>query len=245
MADTLLTHGITSGLVDAHRSGVAWAPPAFDAALTLDEAYRVQDAVAQHLGWFSSSGASAWKAGGKAQMTAAGLPVVLPTGSSWSAAGCHELALEAELAFRLGRTPTGREDVLACIATVCVSIEMVGTRMKDGFAAPMAWRLADNGLHGVLVTGHEVPFVQRPWAEQSASVKVNGAVRADVRGSHPNGDPLAPLPWLVEHLHSRGGQLRAGDLVTTGAWSVLRVNPGDSVEVSFDGVGKAMLQTRL
>ncbi len=245
MAEATLTQRITTGLVEAHRTGVAWASSAFDAALTLDDAYRVQAAVAQQLGWFSPGGASAWKAGGRAQMTAARLPVVLPSGSSWSAAGCHELALEAELAFRLGRTPTGSEDVLACIATVCVSIEMVGTRMKDGFTAPVAWRLADNGMHGVLVTGHEVPFVPRPWAEQFASVKVNGAVRADVRGAHPNGDPLAPLAWLVEHLYSRGRRLRAGDLVTTGAWSVLRVDPGDSVEVFFDGVGEATLQTRV
>ncbi|MBH1965693.1 MAG: fumarylacetoacetate hydrolase family protein [Comamonadaceae bacterium] len=244
MSEATLIRQVTSGLVEAHRSGVAWASRDFDPKLTIEDAYAVQDAVAQSLGWFSSGDSCVWKAGGKVQMTAARLPLVLCSGAYWSAAGCHQLTLEAELAFRLGSTPAGIDDVLSSIATVCVSIEMVGTRMKDGFIAPATWRLADNSMHGVLVTGCEVPFSQRQWAEQTASVEVNGKVLAEVRGTHPNGDPLTPLPWLLAHLHARGRQLRAGDLVTTGAWSILPVEPGDSVCVRFDALGEATLHIR-
>ena len=243
MPTSLLFNTIVQQLAQAHRSGLAWQPGPFDESLSVADAYRIQDAVATELGWFASGNVPAWKAGGKGNMGAAPLPVLLQSGATWQPGATLEPAMEAEVAFRLGKTPTSADDVLACIASMCVSIEMVGTRMVGGMLAPAAWKTADQQLHGVLVAGAEVPFTpSRDWAEQAYSVKINGATRADAKGTHPNGNAPEPLPWLFEHARARGRSLRAGDLVTTGAWVVIKVQPGDLVEVAFEGIGSASVR---
>ena len=56
--------------------------------------------------------------------------------------------------------------------------------------------------------------------------------------------PRAPeegvMTGLREILAEAG--LRAGDLVTTGAWIALPARPGDLVEVEFDGLAPAVLR---
>ncbi len=232
--------GIADGLAQAWRTGKAWLPAGgFDDALGIADAYRIQDAVAERLGWFAAGRPAAWKGGGKAQMTAAPLPAVLPSGSTWSSFGSHELGMEAEVAFRLGRTPTSADDILPCIATMCVTIELVGTRLAGGFAAPLAWRLADQQVHGGLVAGTEIPFSPRDWTAHPFSVTINGKVHTKKTGSHPSGDALYPLPWLEGHARDRHLALQAGDLITTGAWAVIPVAVGDAIVVEFPGIGTA------
>ncbi|MDB5886762.1 MAG: hypothetical protein JWR74_2933 [Polaromonas sp.] len=239
-----LAQSIVHELVQAHRSSMAWQPEQFDAALGVEQAYLIQDAVAAELGWFAAGRATAWKGGGKAQMSAAPLPVVLPSGATWHCAGTHELAMEAEVAFRLGRTPIGPEDILDCIAAMCVTIEMVGTRLKGGMSAPMVWKLADQQVHGVLAAGEEVPYAARDWARQQCTVTVNGVNKAALTGTHPSGDALYPLPWLFGHAKARNRHLQAGDLITTGAWAVIKVEPGDLIEVAFADIGQAAVTIR-
>ena len=233
-----LFNTIARELVQAHRCGLAWQPEAFDASLSTAEAYGIQEAVAAELGWFAS-GVPGWKAGGKGQMTAAPLPVVLASGSTWNPGATGELIAEAEVAFRLGRTPASAEDVLACISTMCVTIEIVGTRMVRGLAAPAAWKTADQQMHAVLVAGVEIPFAARDWAEQGYTLSVNGNIRAQAQGTHPNGDALHPLTWLFAHARARGRDLQAGTIVTTGAWAIEKIAAGDLVEVAFPGIGSA------
>ncbi|MDO9406482.1 MAG: fumarylacetoacetate hydrolase family protein [Polaromonas sp.] len=235
-----LAQTIARELVQAHRTGVAWNPGSFDTALSTDDGYRIQDLVAAELGWFASGQAAAWKAGGKApNMSGSPLPVVLPSGSSWSSAGTQGLAMEAEVAVRLARTPTGPQDVLDCIGGLCVSIELVGTRLQGGMEAPGPWKFADQQVHAVLVTGPEIPFSPRDWAAQSFEVQINGTSAGKGTGTAANGDPLSTLPWLFDHAIRRGLPLRAGDLITTGAWAVIPVKAGDRIRTTFDGIGEA------
>lgn len=240
-----LVDRITQGLVQARRSGTPWQPDAFDDSLSVADGYRIQEAVAAQLGWFAGGEVPAWKAGGKGVMTAAPLPVLLASGDSWVPGATRELLMEAEVAFRLGSTPERAEDVVACIATVCVSIEMVGTRMVGGLASPGPWKTADQQVHGVLVAGAEVPYAARDWSQQACTVAINGVTVAQVRGTHPNGDAPHPLPWLFEHARSRGRALRAGMLVTTGAWVVHKAAPGDLIEARFEGIGSAGVRVAL
>ena len=241
-ADTTLFDSIVHGLAQAYRNAKAWQPARFDESLSVADAYRVQEAVGRELGWFSDGRVPAWKAGGKDPMTAAPLPLVLGSGSTWQPGATQGLLMEAEVAFRLGRTPASAADVVACISTMCVSIEMVGTRMVGGFAAPSPWKTADQQMHGVLVGGAEIPFAPRNWAEQACTVTINGAVQAQVKGTHPNGHAPHPLPWLFDHGRARGRDLQAGTLVTTGAWVVLKAAPGDLIEVAFEGIGGASVR---
>jgi len=232
-----LAQTIARELVQAHRTGVAWQPASFDAALTADEAYRIQGAVAREMGWFKD-GRAAWKVGGIApNMSGSPLPVVLPSGATWPAAHAHGLTMEAEIAVRLARTPTRADEVLACIGEVCATIELVSTRLVDGLAAPTPWKLADQQIHGVVIAGVAKPFVPRSdWASQAFTVDINGKRVKEDAGTVGNGDPLSTLPWLFEHAKSIGLPLQAGDLITTGAWAIIRIAPGDHVHVKFDGL---------
>ncbi len=237
---------IVSALLEARRSGQPWQPEAFDASLDLADAYAIQSGVAQALGWFPQ-GPRAWKVGGTALVTAAPLPELLASPASWPAAAQPEWLIEAELAFRLSRTPVGPYDLLDCLGTVCVSIELIGTRLVDGLQAPTAWKIADQSVHAGLVIGPERPYAElagygpADWAAQACRIEVNGQTRLQGQGGHPSGDPLATLPWLLDHAAAHGAGLRAGDLVTTGAWLLTTVRAGDDVTVSFDGLGQARL----
>jgi 2-keto-4-pentenoate hydratase len=246
---------IVQGLVAARRSGQAWAWPVGEQPpdLSLDEAYAVQAGVARAMGWFAGR-PTAWKVGGSPVITAAPLPQVWPSPATWAAlalAGANspdEVLVEAELAFRLAATPAHANDILACLGTVCVSLEVIGTRLAQGLSAPAHCKLADQGVHGGLVVGTELPyaacagFTEDDWRQQACALRVNGAVRQQLRGSHPTVNPLLALPWLVRHAAQHTGGLRAGDIVTTGAWAVVPVQWGDLVEVAFEGLGSVTLR---
>ena len=232
-----LAQTIAREIVQAHRTGVAWQPATFDTALTAEEAYRIQGAVAREMGWFKD-GRAAWKVGGIApNRSGSPLPVVLPSGAQWPAAKAHGLTMEAEIAVRLARTPSSAEDVLASIGEVCATIELVSTRLVDGLTAPTPWKLADQQIHGTVIAGESKPFVPRSdWAKQAFTVDINGKRVKEDAGTVGNGDPLSTLPWLFGHAKSIGLPLQAGDLITTGAWAIIRIAPGDHVLVKFDGL---------
>ncbi|RYX97995.1 MAG: hypothetical protein EOO28_00160 [Comamonadaceae bacterium] len=241
-----LAQTIASELVQAHRTGQPWNPGTFDAALTMDDGYAVQAEVARQLALFVT-GAAAWKVGGMSpNISASPLPVVLPDAADWSMSGVGMPAMEAEIAVRLSRTPLDAQDVLGCIGSICVAIEMVGTRLVGGMEAPTPWKLADQQVHAVLVAGAEIPFTPDSspvWKRQPYEVVVNGIqVAGGAETPMPSGDPLSTLPWLFEHARRCGLDLRAGDLITTGAWAVIGVKPGDHVVARFEGVGEASVR---
>jgi 2-keto-4-pentenoate hydratase len=237
--------GIADALVEARRQGRSWRPASWE-GLSVDDAYAVQDQVGERLGWFSGSRPAAWKAGApnrSATPTAAPLPKVLDSGRAWSCQGQGGVAIEAELAFRFGRSPSSAEDIPDCIATMCVSIEIVATRLDGGYQAPAEWKLADHQLHAGLVVGREVDFSMLDWGRQKVGVEINGVASAGGEGGHPCGDPLWPLPWLIQHASARGHGARSGDLVTTGSWvGIIPVQPGDEVVAHFPGIGSATVR---
>lgn len=238
---------IVHRLVTARQTGQPLAADTLDPGLTQDDAYAIQTGVAAALGWFPA-GPRAWKVGGTSVISAAPLPEVLASPARWDSTDPDGILVEAELAFRLNRAPTRPEDILNCLGTVCVSIELIGTRLADGLKAPAAWKLADQGVHAGLVIGPEQPyatcagFTEIDWRQQPCRITVNGQVAQDTRGSHPSVSPVTTLNWLVTHAEAHTGGLRAGDLLTTGAWALVTVRPGDDVTVTFDGLGSARLQ---
>ncbi len=242
-----LHHRITQGLIEAWRSGQRWQVDFSEIEPSPTDAYQIQADVAQALGWFTQ-GPRAWKVGGYPNASAAPLPEVLSSPANWAAPFGDAVLVEAELAFRLGRTPAHPTEILSCLETVCVSIELVDTRLAGGLQAPAAWKLADQSVHGSLVTGPEQPcgpyirFSSADWARQGCSLTVNGSLARRAAGSHPNANPLCALPWLAGHAAAQGGCLRAGDLITTGAWIAQSAGPGDLIEVTFEGLGSASVR---
>lgn len=247
-------------LVTAHRTGTAWQPTGGWPELSTADAYAIQAAVAAELGWFPD-GPRAWKVGGTADINAAPLPEVQPSPTASPATwvlptGQDEVLIEAELAFRLASAPVAPNatDALACLGTVCVSAELIGTRLANGLSAPANWKLADQGVHAGLLIGAEqaaatfAAFTEADWQAQACHIRVQGADGTvavhEARGSHPailaGLHPLGTLPWLARHAAAQtlahSGGLNAGDLVTTGAWLVLKVRRGDVIDVGFEGL---------
>jgi 2-keto-4-pentenoate hydratase len=246
MTDPARIRPIVDRLVRGRQSGQPIPADALDPTLTQDEAYAVQAGVAASLGWFPH-GPAAWKVGGTSVISAAPLPQVLSSPATWPGVGPQGVLIEAELAFRLARAPEGPEDILASLGTVGASIELIGTRLADGLKAPAAWKLADQGVHAGLVMGPEQPFATcasfttEDWRQQACQIRVNGQPVQQTRGSHPSVSPLTTLSWLVDHAATHTGGLRAGDLITTGAWAIATVHAGDQVVVAFDGFGSASM----
>jgi 2-keto-4-pentenoate hydratase len=238
-------------LIDARRSGASPEAPALaDAAA----AYAVQARVGDALGWFADGTPRHWKSGGPSRdavATHAPRPPAGVTASPADLAGWpfRLRGIEAEVALRL-REPVNAEraaglDVDAArelVDAMCVSIEVVDSRWREGIDSPRWAKLADLQLHGALVLGPWLPCVARDWSAQVCRVRIGAQPEQVFRGSHTLGDPLAVLPAWLRHATRDGQVLRAGSVVTSGTWcGLLMAAPGDAVEVAFDGIGTAQL----
>jgi 2-keto-4-pentenoate hydratase len=246
---------VIDALLKARRThGAADATPLAQAVPTADDAYLVQTALANELGWFGDTPARHWKSGGasrSAVMTHAPLP---PAGVWASPADARAWPLrlrfiEAEIALRLGQPVdaalAATLDVNAAarlIEAMTVSLEIVDSRWQQGFKAPTLLRLADLQSHGALVLGDWVPFRWRDWAAQACRVQI-GEHLTDYVGTHSCGDPAWVLPEWLRHATREGTVLPAGSVVTTGTWcGALEAQAGVRVSVRFDGVGEAIVQ---
>ncbi len=244
--DALLQARRTRGASDA--TGLAPAVP------TADDAYLVQTALANELGWFDDAPATHWKSGGasrSAVLTHAPLP---PAGVWASPADARAWPfngrfIEAEIALRLGHPVDAARaatldmaEASALVDAMAVSIEIVDSRWLQGFSAPALLRLADLQSHAALVLGEWVPFAARDWLAQPCRVQIGEAV-SEYRGTHSCGDPAWVLPEWLRHATRDGAVLPAGSVVTTGTWcGALPAQAGDLVSVQFDGIGQARVQ---
>jgi 2-keto-4-pentenoate hydratase len=251
MTDT--TDDAIQALLGARRTNRPVPAPAISDA---QAAYTVQDAVARTLEWFGDDVPLHWKSGGPsrgAELTHAPLP---PAGvwRSPATAGDWPLrlrAIEAEIALRLAHDVDAAraaaldpDSARMLVDAMCVSIELVESRLQEGLEAPALARLADLQSHGALVLGDWVPWQpQRDWAAQRLQVDIGNQPPAVFTGTHALGDPAWVLPGWLRHATRDGATVRAGTVVTTGTWcGVLFARAGDRVVVTFDGVGQASVQ---
>lgn len=242
----------TAALLQARRSN---RPAPLSPVPDTEAAYAVQDAVARALGWFDGPPRH-WKSGGASIATQTHAP--LPPQGVWSSPAdarawpfATARVIEAEVALRLVHkvdaslaAKLDAEAARALVDAMCVSIELCDTRWQSGFDAPGPAKLADLQSHGALVLGAWVPFTPaRDWASQLCRVHVGAQPVVERRGTHSLGDPVAVLPAWLRHATRNGQTLPAGTAVTTGTWcGALIAQPGDFVEVHFDGIGDARVQ---
>lgn len=259
---TTAIDAIGLALAEARRSGHAWQPAEAWPEITVADAYAIQAAVAKQLGWFPN-GPRAWKVGGTTDISAAPLPEVMQAHApiTWTLPEDQsEVLVEAELAFCLSDTPSPHaplDEALQALGTVCVSVELIGTRLANGLSAPSNWKLADQGVHASLLVGEARPcapwltFTQADWLAQRCHIHVAGGTSHEACGSHPaiqvGMSPLATLPWLLRHAHMqepalRGASLRSGDVVTTGAWLVVKARRGEVLDIGFAGLPGVQLR---
>jgi len=246
-------NAVTQALLRARRERQCADARAFETALAdPEQAYAVQDAVADSLGWHAS-GPGYWKSGGpsrQAQLTHAELPLA-GVWSSPANAGDWPFTwrgIEAEIALRLGQSVDAERaaaleagGAVALVDAMTVSIEVVDSRWQQYTDTPALLKLADLQAHGALVLGQWRPYEQRDWAAQRCRVQ-NGAQSYERRGTHALGDPAYGLVAWLRHATRTGRQVNAGSVVTTGTWvGILPTSAGDLVTVEFEGIGQASI----
>ena len=221
-----------------------------------EDAYAVQDMMAQQGGWYAGPVARYWKSGGPSR-TAALTHAPLPEEGVWPSPGdargrhYNVRLIEAEVALRLGQDVTPaqaaaltHEAAAALVEAMAVSIELVDSRWQQGpKSAPALLKLADLQSHGALVLGEWQPFAARDWSQQVCRVQIGAAGPQQFQGTHSLGDPAWLLPIWLRHATRHGATVPRGTVVTTGTWcGMLTAQAGDRVDVQFDGIGSAALQ---
>ena len=191
---------------------------------------------------------SAWKVGAPSRdslpLVAPILPQHLVFGvAQFDSSNFFRLGVEAEIAFCFGRNLPVREapysiaEIRGAIESAHVAMELVDTRLADAEASGPLWRLADNLLNGGLVIGapiaNALALEACDWQALTARVYCNGRMLAESVGRPPLDDLFHCLPWWINHV----GGVKAGDIVTTGAWNGMHALPlSVDVRVEFSGL---------
>jgi 2-keto-4-pentenoate hydratase len=214
------------------------------------DAYQIQDAVAQQLG----EAIGGWKVGAASPTTAAFCApiytrMIRPSPAGYAAAELRLIAIEAELAFRLGRDLPPRSSAYEAAevtdgATLHPVIEIVDSRYTDFQALDRAAILADNFSNGGLVWGAAVPDWERlDLGRTEMRVTEDGKPFAD-SGAGVARDPVAALVDFANLMRTRGGA-KAGIFVTTGSWTgMVFTRHGTEISADFGPLGHVDISFR-
>jgi 2-keto-4-pentenoate hydratase len=248
--------------IDALRAGrlsgekIAVYPAAAPADMA--EAFAMQSAVRESIGWKHVG----WKIGCTSERAQKALkadgpfpgPVyaeqLFPSGTHIKTLPSNSRTTEPEIAFTMARdlpkrgNPWSVEEVLAAVAAIHPSIEIVNPRLPKGFNDVVEWYVADGGLNHALVLGPGVKLPkQSDLARITNRVKINGQQKYSGLASNALGGPEMALAWLANDLISKGLFLRAGDVITTGVITeVFETSIGDLIEATYDLIGTVSIQ---
>ena len=217
------------------------------------EAYQLQTQVLRLLG----APSEAWKVGstspeaqaklGTDQPGAARIPEKFRyfSGASIPVFDTHDLWVEGEFAFRLGKDLPAKHskysigEVIDAIEAVAPALEIVGSRINGGLSASGRFPItADCGANVALITGDW----QGNWQDfdlpnHAVHIRKNGQLVAEGLGSSAMGNPLLVMQWIANHARMKDG-LKQGEVVSTGTCTGLtRVVPGDLLLGDFGPVG--------
>jgi len=148
-------------------------------------------------------------------------------------------AVEAELAVRIGRDAATPEDAIAAIDACCVAIEVLGSPVANlGTAGPGA-PIGDLGGNAGLVVGPSIgdPAQLSSPDRLTSRMLIDGEVVGEGDAGRLPGGPLESVRFLATLLAERGGGLKAGDWITTGATTGAHlIAPGQTARAEFGAV---------
>lgn len=247
--------GLARSLGDAWtNAGTVPAPTSAAPALTVDDAYAVQEMViAERL----ARGRS--RAGWKLGLTSADPPttpivgtllddMVVATGTELALASLVGPQVEAEIVVHIGETidrQVSTEELASGPHRIGPGIEVIDYRTVDS-TGPIDW-IADNSTVAYAVVADPVDVRETDPVAISASLYGDGVFLAEGDGKKVMGNPLAAVSWLSGHLVSRGLALEEGHIILTGSISGHHpVAGGKSSEFTadFGGLGKVAVVFR-
>lgn len=136
------------------------------------------------------------------------------------------LGLELEIAFRFGRVfepsavPYADEVVLAGVASMLATIEIVSSRFAQWPDVDKLCQLADLQNHGALACGEAVAYAASfPFATPSLTFTFDGVDIVKSPVANPAGDPRRLLAWVVNHCTAQGITVDSDVVVTTGSYT--------------------------
>jgi len=239
----------------------AFAPYATDPARTLDEAYRLQDAVAEQLiARAARQGVAGWKIAANAPhlLQKFGLEDPLSgrvfksqtrqSPARLAAATFRQFAFEPEIAaimktdLEISDGPSSRQEAISAIDRFVPAIELLDMRDIDMPAIDIADVVAQNiSNEGAVIGGPGIAPQDVNPASVRTEVSVDGKVELQVTGAAPQ-DPIDAVIWLARHLTKRGQSLQAGQIVLCGTHCPIwyHGNPAEIV-VTMSGLGEVSL----
>jgi 2-keto-4-pentenoate hydratase len=146
--------------------------------------------------------------------------------ASVRAADYGRLLVEFEIAVRMAADlpakagPYTFEQVSAAVGTVMPALELADDRGADYATLPARGLelAADNAWNEGAVLGEpNADWRRSDLATVTGVAFVNGEIVGEGHGADSMGHPFAALAWVANHLASRGGGLRRGDIVITGS----------------------------
>jgi 2-keto-4-pentenoate hydratase len=238
-----------NALIEAYRTRTRYPAAPEHGPQCLASAYAAQRAVWQAM--VGDARPRAWKIGAASRtvepVAAPVFPERLATDSAhFDASLFLGVGVEAEIAFCFGQDlpqrdrPYTRSEIVAAVASAHVALELVDTRLADPEAAGPFWHLSDSLLNAALVIGAAIPNWQHlEFSPQVVRIFADGRPIHEGLGRSPLDDLFHCIPWWIDHV----GGARAGDIVTTGAWTGMhrQVMPVDLC-VEFPGLGEATVR---
>ena len=234
---------------DASRSGVKRAAlPAELRPKTVDDCHAIQDATVAQL----KETVGGWKDGldkaGTMQRAAIFTKDIQANPGRVGSSATNLRGIEAEIAFRFTKDLPARdrdysrsevEDVVEAFA----AIELLDSRYADPLSLSTLERVADRIIQGGIVCGTvRADWRTIDWSKLEIVLTVDGTDISMGTGTHPVGDPVAPMVALVNTLRTTTG-VNAGQIMTTGTWSGVNFVGPDSLAVAnFDGFEPVLAQ---
>lgn len=133
--------------------------------------------------------------------------------------------IEPEIAFVLGAdlpprdAPYSETEARAAILETRAVLELLGPRYSDPGSVTFPELLADSISNQGLFVGPRVSrALDRELDAFPVRIHASGSAILAREGRHPDGHPLLPFYWLVNHLSARGIGLARGEIVTTGSY---------------------------
>lgn len=155
------------------------------------------------------------------------------------------IKVEAEIAFVFASDLSGRRDgkayssgeVAEAVGGAFAAFEILESRLAgDPKPSPLLARADFMGNWGLVRGPAVADWRARVHADVAVRLEIAGRIAVDQKGGHPSGDPFHPLTWLANALVAAGRPLRAGQVVTTGAFGGGHaIAPGETAVATIDG----------
>lgn len=162
------------------------------------------------------------------------------------AADFGHFCIESEFAFRFSAdlpardAAYSREEILAAIGTLLPAFELISPRFDTLLQDRVALATADCGLNGGFVLGEEISeWRSFDLASHKVTLTVDGEIRAEGTGANVLGHPFNVLDWFVNKHSSRGLDLKAGQIVSTGTCTGFHyIEEGQTAVAEFGEIGR-------